>query len=313
MCIKGLVYYLLGHRAESPKLNLAALHIKEILEDPSPPWLPLVAPSDGQLKHPAESCCTFFCWESGTGSQAKPTVLAAILHSVTMSMVHGHDNTREWQRYNQGRKMSWEPSAGITDGAAHQNINVNWISDIWSSCSIFWWHVIIITSQIWSLSLGAYFDYSNWFQTVGCEEKKGAINTAHITAVLQLIDTLIRENESARPIVQIQVQIFSKRSNRLLHQRGHIKTGLHVMFFLGLHQLCCSLPYSIINLYMWFIIIVYGEATMINMYVPHTKTCVRKTTSMPECCPEHNFQHCWHTVHFYHPWQVQLSVVRLYL
>lgn len=143
--------------------------------------------------------------------------------------------------------------------------------------------------------------------------KKGAINTAHITAVLQLIDTLIRENESARPIVQIQVQIFSKRSNRLLHQRGHIKTGLHVMVFLGLHQLCCSLPYSIINLYMWFIIIVYGEATMINMYVPHTKTCVRKTTSMPECCPEHNFQHCWHTVHFYHPWRVQLSVVRLYL
>lgn len=34
---KGWVYYLLGLGAESSELNLAALHIKETLEDPSPP------------------------------------------------------------------------------------------------------------------------------------------------------------------------------------------------------------------------------------------------------------------------------------
>lgn len=105
VCIKRQVYYLLGHRAESSKLNLAALHIKETLEDPSPPWLPLVAPSDGQLKHPAESSCcgscTFYCWEwQGTQwhrQQAKPIVLAAILHSITMSMMHSHSETQQCQ------------------------------------------------------------------------------------------------------------------------------------------------------------------------------------------------------------------------
>ena len=148
--------------------------------------------------------------------------------------------------------------------------------------------MLFFTSQIWSLSLRAYFDYWNQFQTVGCEENKYCTHHSG-TSINQYVD-------SGKWISKTNC---SNSSSNIL-----IKTGFHIMFFQRLHQLCCSLPYSIIYLYIRLIIIMSMERHACTTH-KHIHgiilKCVRKTTSMHECCPEHNFQHCWHTEHFYHP------------
>lgn len=85
LCTEGqfIISWAIVPRAPPPKLNLAALNIKETLEDPSPPWLPSAAPSDGRQELPAGAAALF---TADSGSQLNPELPRSLAMSESSSV-----------------------------------------------------------------------------------------------------------------------------------------------------------------------------------------------------------------------------------